>query len=698
MALDGFNNLLHKLRESHDREVQKWQEKLQELTNKKGCDTKRMEELFNRNQQLREQQRLLTDNIKQLENRLRAGLCDRCTVTQDVAKRRQQEYETSQIQSLQHISILAGEMNMMKKENQRLREEVRHLRVALEGQSGHSSSQDAPPEVRYSADLSPSAMPHILTAIRSFNQPPEGATAGLSIVKTETDHSLSFRVDETLPESRDVRGLNGKQSYESHKLLSMSTPITQALRPEHSTARGNTGQKRAHSVEVVGQQRSPVAPTIPHPLLVQKDRPLPSSSSFSSSLSTSSSLPGDEKHSRHLVHAPVPYWPHPIKSARLSLPWPLPEHSDWVTVATSVDDGLVSQSKHNPNLPRFPNLQTYVQQNSSLGKAWLKPSHPPQASLTRSLSTEHGERPTAWVQDHERRVASHSWREAVVQAEMVFGESLKEADCPLDLSDPGRSKSIKSLQDSKASPTLQYSKASPTLQYSKASPTLQDSKASPTLQDSKASPTLQYSKASPTLQYSKASPTLQYSKASPTLQDSKASSTLQDNKDSPTLQDSKASSTLQSQACPPSSSSSSSSTPALPSSSSSTRPTSQQRQSPNNHNLKEEEQPEKEEAEGKVDQKTGKDSEDRKVPVLTISLRPVVLLEALNSGLQKQLFSNGKSGSRSDHQEVEGSLSESESSQRSKRTGLDTDTEVRCQKEEQGIVVPRRISLSCVPP
>ncbi|XP_013989912.1 uncharacterized protein rbbp8l isoform X3 [Salmo salar] len=566
MALDGFNILLHKLRESHDLEVQKWQEKLQELTNKKGCsDTKRMEELFNRNQQLREQQRLLTDNIKQLENRLRAGLCDRCTVTQDVAKRRQQEYETSQIQSLQHISILAGEMNTMKKENQRLREEVRHLRVALEGQNGHSSSQNATPEVRQSADLSPSAMPHILTAIRSINQPSEGATAGLSIVKTETDHSLSFRVDDTLPERRDVRGLNGKQSYESHKPLSMSTPIPQALRPEHSTARGNTGQKRANSVEMVGQQCSPVAPTIPHPLLVQKDRPLSSSSSFSSSLSTSSSLPGDEKHSRHLVHAPVPYWPRPIKSARLSLPWPLPEHSDWVTVATSVDDGLVSQSKHNLNLPRFPNLQTYVQQNSSLGKAWLKPSHPPQASLTRSLSTEHGERPTAWVQDRDRRVAPHSWSQAVVQAEMVFGESLKEADSPLDLSDPGRSKSIKSPQDSKASPTLQD-----------------------------------------------------------VYIEGETSNRTTRTDSSP-----------QSQACPPS-------TPALPSSSSSTRPTSQQSQSPNNHNLKEEEQPEKEEAEGKVDQKTGKDSEDRKVPVLTISLRPVVLLEALNSGLQKQLFSNGK--------------------------------------------------------
>lgn len=38
--------------------------------------------------------------------RLRAGLCDRCTVTQEVAKKRQQEYEASQIQSLQHISMM----------------------------------------------------------------------------------------------------------------------------------------------------------------------------------------------------------------------------------------------------------------------------------------------------------------------------------------------------------------------------------------------------------------------------------------------------------------------------------------------------------------------------------------------------------------------------------------------------------------
>ncbi|MED6234335.1 hypothetical protein ATANTOWER_027263, partial [Ataeniobius toweri] len=99
-------------------------------------DTKRMEELFTRNQQMKEQHRLLTENIKTLENRLRAGLCDRCTVTQEVAKRRQQEYEASQIQSLQHISLLAGEMTNLRKENLKLKDDITNLRAMLDGSQG----------------------------------------------------------------------------------------------------------------------------------------------------------------------------------------------------------------------------------------------------------------------------------------------------------------------------------------------------------------------------------------------------------------------------------------------------------------------------------------------------------------------------------------------------------------------------------
>ncbi|KAL1021229.1 hypothetical protein UPYG_G00010420 [Umbra pygmaea] len=590
MSLEGFNDLLHKLREAHERELEGWHEKFQELTNKKGCsDTKRMEELFNKNQHLREQQRLLTQNIKQLENRLRAGLCDRCTVTQDVAKRRQQEYETSQIQSLQHISILAGEMNTMRKENHRLQEEVRRLREALEGQSGHSSSQDATQRVRQSVDLSPSATPHITTAIRSLSQPPEGTTAGLSvpIVKTETDHGFLGGTDHTLPDGRHLRGWNGKQSivHKPHRPLSMSPPIPSSLRSEQSPARCHNRQKRSSSEDTH-------RPFI-HPLLVQKNNAPPSS--------FSSSLPGNDKQSRNPVHAPVPYRPLPVKSARLSIPWPLPEHSDWVTLATSVGDGLVINPNPNSNLAHFANLQTFHQQSSnnsvsrklSTGQDWPKPSRSPQAGLTRSLSKPE-EEAVAQVQNTCR--APSPWKDVLDQAERVFVESLKETDAPLDLSDTGRSK-IKSPQDSKPSPTLQN------------------------------------------------------------IKDEVSNRTTE--------------SSHQTEA------------------SSSTPPSNQHRQSPNNHTLKEEGQSEMEEADCK-DQTTGMEFGDRKVPVLTISLRPVVLLEALNSGLQRQLSSNGKtalpSGSSSEEQDVDNPLSRSESSHCTKRK-MDSDTEISHQKE-------RRMNLS----
>lgn len=95
--------------------------------------------------------------LNQLSCRLRAGLCDRCTVTQELARRRQQEFEASHMQTVQHISLIgastpadrsamvmsalltssdlcvtAGEMNTLKKENKRLKEEVKALRAALQ--------------------------------------------------------------------------------------------------------------------------------------------------------------------------------------------------------------------------------------------------------------------------------------------------------------------------------------------------------------------------------------------------------------------------------------------------------------------------------------------------------------------------------------------------------------------------------------
>ncbi|XP_064321445.1 RBBP8 N-terminal-like protein [Phalacrocorax carbo] len=128
MTTESFAEFLNKLKEIHEKEVQGLQSKLTELTTEKCRDAQRIEELFTKNHQLREQQKVLKENVKVLENRLRAGLCDRCMVTQELAKKKQNEYETSHFQSLQHIFILTNETNRLREENKTLKEELKRLR------------------------------------------------------------------------------------------------------------------------------------------------------------------------------------------------------------------------------------------------------------------------------------------------------------------------------------------------------------------------------------------------------------------------------------------------------------------------------------------------------------------------------------------------------------------------------------------
>uniref|UniRef100_A0A8C3LVE2 RBBP8 N-terminal like n=1 Tax=Chrysolophus pictus TaxID=9089 RepID=A0A8C3LVE2_CHRPC len=151
MTTESFAEFLNKLKEIHEKEVQGLQTKLTELTTEKCRDAQRIEELFAKNHQLREQQKVLKENVKVLENRLRAGLCDRCMVTQELAKKKQNEYENSHFQSLQHIFILTNEMSRLKEENKTLKEELKRLqspedRIKYPGAISreHSSTPSSP--------------------------------------------------------------------------------------------------------------------------------------------------------------------------------------------------------------------------------------------------------------------------------------------------------------------------------------------------------------------------------------------------------------------------------------------------------------------------------------------------------------------------------------------------------------------------
>ncbi|XP_068842888.1 RBBP8 N-terminal-like protein [Capricornis sumatraensis] len=125
--MESFTESLNRLKEVHENEVMGLQNKLLELNSERCRDAQRVEELCAKNHQLREQQKALKENLRALENRLRAGLCDRCMVTQELARKKQQEFESSLLQNLQHVFLLTTELTRLQEENDALKEEVKRL-------------------------------------------------------------------------------------------------------------------------------------------------------------------------------------------------------------------------------------------------------------------------------------------------------------------------------------------------------------------------------------------------------------------------------------------------------------------------------------------------------------------------------------------------------------------------------------------
>ncbi|XP_007448668.1 PREDICTED: DNA endonuclease RBBP8 [Lipotes vexillifer] len=134
---NDFKDVWTKLKEYHDKEVQGLQVKVTKLKKERILDAQRLEEFFTKNQQLREQQKVLHETIKVLEDRLRAGLCDRCAVTEEHMRKKQQEFENIRQQNLKLITELMNEKNTLQEENKKLSEQ---LQQKIENDQPHQAT------------------------------------------------------------------------------------------------------------------------------------------------------------------------------------------------------------------------------------------------------------------------------------------------------------------------------------------------------------------------------------------------------------------------------------------------------------------------------------------------------------------------------------------------------------------------------
>ncbi|KAL1786718.1 RBBP8 N-terminal [Sigmodon hispidus] len=255
--MDSFMESLNRLKEAHEKEVLGLQNKLLELNSERCRDAQRVEELFAKNHQLREQQKALKENLRVLENRLRAGLCDRCMVTQELARKKQLELESAHLQSLQHLCILTNEMNGLREENKLLKEEMKHLRSL-----GILPTEDkAAPQT--SDPLSPMPLPspnNRKGATENSPGSPEAAEEEQPVTDKVSNHKTSpvARISPAanLPEPRALDMSPQCISNQLHSTVAVVRPGSRACPPDCGTANGTPPPPCSRS--------SPPSPTYEH--------------------------------------------------------------------------------------------------------------------------------------------------------------------------------------------------------------------------------------------------------------------------------------------------------------------------------------------------------------------------------------------------------------------------------------------------
>ncbi|XP_036420603.1 DNA endonuclease RBBP8 [Colossoma macropomum] len=122
-----FQDLLDRLRECHDNVVQGLQSKVNKLKKERCLDAQKLEQFYNKNQQLREQQKTLQESVRALQDRLQSGPCDHCRESEKRMKTTQIESEHQNNLSL--LKELKAERNILKEENRKLSLELERIRT-----------------------------------------------------------------------------------------------------------------------------------------------------------------------------------------------------------------------------------------------------------------------------------------------------------------------------------------------------------------------------------------------------------------------------------------------------------------------------------------------------------------------------------------------------------------------------------------
>ncbi|XP_076617674.1 DNA endonuclease RBBP8 isoform X2 [Chaetodon auriga] len=148
---DLFEDLWRQLRECHQSALQELEAKVSKLKKERCLDAQRLEVFYNRSQQLKEQNTTLQDAISLLEERLRAGQCDRCAILEDNLK-------VHQVQNLHLITKLKNERNSLEDENRKLRTELQKLKMSR-SELQQASSPEQEDGVIPDSPVLPSSLP-----------------------------------------------------------------------------------------------------------------------------------------------------------------------------------------------------------------------------------------------------------------------------------------------------------------------------------------------------------------------------------------------------------------------------------------------------------------------------------------------------------------------------------------------------------